>query len=60
MSIALLLKRALPGAKASINGHIDRKRLPETVLRRAGILQRRRDGGRGVGVFTSSVNSSSL
>ena len=24
MSIALLLKRALPGAKASINGHIDR------------------------------------
>lgn len=24
MSIALLLKRALPGSKASINGHIDR------------------------------------
>ena len=24
MSIAMLLKRALPGAKASINGHIDR------------------------------------
>ena len=24
MSVSMLLKRALPGAKASINGHIDR------------------------------------
>ena len=46
MSIAVLLKRALPGAKASINGHIDRgERIAAAIQERFQTLGNRNTTG---------------